>query len=772
MTETKDGDSDVKQSGRMRFFTPREVASHNLATDCWVSINYRVFDLSLLVEENPGILVEPLVLHAGEDISHWFNLDTEDVKYHVEPERNLSVPFVPYGRFLHVPPPDPTAQWRTADLLPWWRDPKYVVGRLTKKARWLEIVNMLTQQRHSLEVCCEETIAEIQTRYLRLNAHAGSYTWKRLEEDEFVPMYMQRTLDENGIPDESPIFERFDMDEQQFMPTLHIYFDDDLTVIVAWILLWEEMITRAVPSIKGQSDPSSYESTGFQGRVRPPEDILRQARATSITGVLGQIACVASYALEILQELKDETTEVQDRMSKLHRRVDILAEVVDNQIHQHVSASSYSGAADRPAPVVEAYKRCESVPPLELLDRFYDSENQLDNHVIGSGPHAGSISRKKYSNPGFFMEEWLKNEKERQQRALEIKEERRRERRDAHHLRKARELDQQRQTTSSEETKNSSYTSTDDTEQKLKFLKIRSWREIYGTGEGKELMKQHSGRSPTLRDLRKKAHQGLASITQNPRAEERQQPLTTPPPPPPQDEPGHQSLTNEQFITTPPDSPSIPTSLGGAFMQEMDDDEIAMEMQLEGEFTNGIPPPPPPLPDSTGPEEFTDHGLSYYHDPATHNLIPPPPPPPEVDEQSKSDAYYDTYEEEDDGRPPPSPMEEFEQPPPPPSFEPPRAASLLEEIQLGASLRSASERKAQREASVHPPGPQAALLQQILQKQSRHLRPVEPRTRPPLQTRHSTGAPFADSIARILERRTVTAYESDSSNNNEDDDDW
>ncbi|ETI43392.1 hypothetical protein F443_11639 [Phytophthora nicotianae P1569] len=215
MTETKDGESDVKHSNRLRFFTPREVASHNMATDCWVSINYRVLDLSLLIEENPG--------------KHFKY--TEDVKYHVDRERNLSVPFVPYGRFLHVPPPDPSAQWCTADLLPWWRDPKYVVGRLTKKARWLEIVNMLTQQRHSLEVCCEETIAEIQTRYLQLNAHAGSYTWKRLEDDEFVPMHMQRTLDENGIPDESPIFERFDMDEQQFMPTLHIYYDDDLTVM-------------------------------------------------------------------------------------------------------------------------------------------------------------------------------------------------------------------------------------------------------------------------------------------------------------------------------------------------------------------------------------------------------------------------------------------------------------------------------------------------------------------------------------------------------------
>lgn len=231
------------------------------------------------------------------------------------------------------------------------------------------------------------------------------------------------------------------------------------------------------------------------------------------------------------------------------------------------------------------------------------------------------------------MEEWLKNEEGRQQRALEIKEDRRRERRDAQ---SRRDRDQQ-QSTSTEDAKTSS-SSTDDAEQKLKFLKIRSWREIYGTGEGKELMKQqqthqqHTGRSPSLRDLRRRAHQSLASIAQSPtRAEER--PVSPPPPSlsPTSSEPTHtrhQSLTTEQFtMLAPPDPPSIPTScLGGAFMQEMDDDEIAMEMQLEDEFTNGIPPPPPPL---SSPEEFTDHGLSYYYDPnATHNLTPPPPLPP------------------------------------------------------------------------------------------------------------------------------------------------
>ncbi|EGZ22207.1 hypothetical protein PHYSODRAFT_489957 [Phytophthora sojae] len=116
------------------------------------------------------------------------------------------------------------------------------------------------------------------------------------------------------------------------------------------------MITRAVPAIAGSGDPAAFDSTPGQGRVRPPEDVLRQARATSITGVLGQIANVASYAFEILQELKDETIESQDRMAKLHQRVDVLADVTIS-----------SSALERPAAFVQAYERCEGVPPLELV---------------------------------------------------------------------------------------------------------------------------------------------------------------------------------------------------------------------------------------------------------------------------------------------------------------------------------------------------------------------------------------------------------------------
>ena len=41
---------------------------------------------------------------------------------------------------------------------------------------------------------------------------------------------MNATLDENGIPDDMPNFDALDIDEDFYLPTIHLYFSDDLTV--------------------------------------------------------------------------------------------------------------------------------------------------------------------------------------------------------------------------------------------------------------------------------------------------------------------------------------------------------------------------------------------------------------------------------------------------------------------------------------------------------------------------------------------------------------
>jgi hypothetical protein len=55
-----------------------------------------------------------------------------------------------------------------------------MIGRLTKKVRKINIMNTLTKDDESIEVATEENMNEILDRYLDFNAHASSYTWKRL----------------------------------------------------------------------------------------------------------------------------------------------------------------------------------------------------------------------------------------------------------------------------------------------------------------------------------------------------------------------------------------------------------------------------------------------------------------------------------------------------------------------------------------------------------------------------------------------------------------
>ena len=69
------------------------------------------------------------------------------------------------------------------------------------------------------------------TSYLAYNGHSSSYTWKRTDSNAVARILnMRETLDANGIPDESLAFDALNIDEDQFIPIIHLYFSDDLTV--------------------------------------------------------------------------------------------------------------------------------------------------------------------------------------------------------------------------------------------------------------------------------------------------------------------------------------------------------------------------------------------------------------------------------------------------------------------------------------------------------------------------------------------------------------
>jgi len=206
------------------YYSSAEVAQHNVASDCWVSYFSKVYNLTELVAEHKGLLVQPILKFAGQDISSWFDPIARDPKTHMDEKLGVEVPFCPHGRYVHIPPADASTS-ESVDT-PWWRDTKYLCGKLSARSRQIKIVNVHTEQEDELAVCAEETLEEIRTRYLKYNAHALSYSWKRLGR----PLDMTKTLEDNGVKDESEEFADLNMDGSKYVSAIHIYFNDDLTV--------------------------------------------------------------------------------------------------------------------------------------------------------------------------------------------------------------------------------------------------------------------------------------------------------------------------------------------------------------------------------------------------------------------------------------------------------------------------------------------------------------------------------------------------------------
>ena len=101
-----------------------------------------------------------------------------------------------------------------------------MIGKKTTAVRKIRIVNTLTKHDDNIEVCSEETLNEILDRYLELNVHAASYTWKRLGK----VLDMSKNLSQNGIPDETQELLELGIDLDEYTPAIHLYFNDDLTL--------------------------------------------------------------------------------------------------------------------------------------------------------------------------------------------------------------------------------------------------------------------------------------------------------------------------------------------------------------------------------------------------------------------------------------------------------------------------------------------------------------------------------------------------------------
>jgi cytochrome b involved in lipid metabolism len=64
---------------RSTYFLLEEVASHNTCHDCWLIIYGVVKNVSGLIEEfRHTDLINPILQEAGQDVSHWFELEGQE----------------------------------------------------------------------------------------------------------------------------------------------------------------------------------------------------------------------------------------------------------------------------------------------------------------------------------------------------------------------------------------------------------------------------------------------------------------------------------------------------------------------------------------------------------------------------------------------------------------------------------------------------------------------------------------------------------------------
>ena len=224
-----DPKAQAKPIKHRRYYIPEEIEKHHTAFDCWVSFFNEVYNISSLIQSHQGsrylgnILAQPLIRAAGTDISHWFDKTTGNPRTFIDPISNLEAVYCPWGEYLHTNKSTPNA---SIPALPWWKDKKkYYIGKVTKKTRKIRIINTLTKEEECITVASEETLNEILDRLLDINTHASSYIWKR----QGRPLDMELTLDENGILDESSSFLWYNLDDEFYIPAIHIYHNDDMT---------------------------------------------------------------------------------------------------------------------------------------------------------------------------------------------------------------------------------------------------------------------------------------------------------------------------------------------------------------------------------------------------------------------------------------------------------------------------------------------------------------------------------------------------------------
>ena len=98
------------------------------------------------------------------------------------------------------------------------------MGRLASSVRDVRLVNTLTGQDDTMEVAGEETVADIKRRWIADYGGGSGYVLKVRGQ----VLELNKTLEQNGMVDERGEMEELGMNCRDFIPVIHLYFDDQV----------------------------------------------------------------------------------------------------------------------------------------------------------------------------------------------------------------------------------------------------------------------------------------------------------------------------------------------------------------------------------------------------------------------------------------------------------------------------------------------------------------------------------------------------------------
>eukprot|EP00936_MAST-01D_sp_MAST-1D-sp1_P002469 g2469.t1 len=496
------------------------------------------------------------------------------------------------------------------------------------------------------------------------------------------------------------------------------------------------IVKRSIFHAQCYASPDLYADT-------TPDSALVDVNMARMTGVLHQLGFLSTYATEMFDDLFKMAKGVTDRTKKVSVRVKEAQEQLpgmeqwlngaparddaggpvfhvpsgklerDDQAEMQQFQQQFTPES-RPNPIRMRFAECDPPPALSSLDEY-----------VSDGP-----CLKKFSNPQFFFDEWIREETKRQEKLADERAERKRQRR------ARREREKREGTRRKTHAGRASHA----------LPQVTGWREQARAVAGGSSARASA--APPDTPFSKAQPVAVAATPSHPPATAVAQAVTQPaqveaselppPPPPPPDEPASALQDAAQIEIS--QTIANPSAAAGAAAA------AAAAAAMEPEASELPPPPPPPPADTFAAANSADAGLAEYSDvamplPATAcTPEPAPAPPPKA-------------------APKPKPVP---------------VVSELAKVRLGGGgggmsiLDQIKKGKKLKKAAPVTPKPLDArdnLLAQI--KKKKQLKHVD---REQVQAAKKPDKPSND-IAAILQRRIAIAADSESGSSSSDEDD-